>query len=1296
MSASHYLQKFKQFNSIAISIASPEDILAWSHGEVKKPETINYRTQKPERDGLFCEKIFGPTKNWECYCGKYKRIRYKGVICEKCGVEVTRSIVRRERMGHIKLAAPVTHIWFLRSTPSRIGLLLDLPIKTIEQVVYFASYIVTEVDAKAKEEALTQLQSEHKTYKDQLQKEFKERIATLKKTPAKSSKDKKGEKGKKGKKEKKNVDPKKAIDELEKESAFKIEELSEQFSSAKDELESLKSCRILSELEYRDMSMKFGHVFKASTGAEAIQDIIKKLDLKQMTKDLQEELGRTSGQKQKKLVKRIKLAGSLMQAGIQPEWMILSSLPIIPPDLRPMVQLDGGRFAASDLNDLYRRVINRNNRLKKLLAIGAPEVICRNEKRMLQEAVDTLLNNSARQGRTVFNSGDKRKLRSLSDMLKGKQGRFRQNLLGKRVDYSGRSVIVIGPKLKLHQCGLPKIMALELFKPHVIGHLIKEGYAHNIKNAEKLIQSNRREVWDILEEITNANYVLLNRAPTLHRLGIQAFQPVLIEGKAIQIHPLVCSAFNADFDGDQMAVHVPLSKNAQLEAQEIMLSKRNLLKPSAGEPIIVPTQDMILGCYYLTHIRKGLKGEGSAFANVDEAINAYQLDYVHLQAIVKVRVNEEIVETSVGRLIFNQLLPEGLGFQNETMNKKTLKNLFTSCFNLCGEEATAIMADKIKKGGFEYATTSGLSIGHADMVIPGKKTEIIEEASETVKKINNLYWKGFVTDNERYHQTIKTWQDAKSRITTVMIEGITEDNDIAYMIDSGARGNWGQITQLCGIKGLVANPAGRTIELPIKSNLKEGFTILEYFIATHGGRKGKSDTALKTAEAGYLTRRLVDASQNVIIREADCKSTHVHKVNLEESKKIGEAFENRIFGRVLAEPVVHPKTKKTIAKRDQEIDHDLIEEIQAAEIEEVGVRSVMTCQTPNGICQKCYGRDLGTNATIELGTAVGIIAAQSIGEPGTQLTMRTFHMGGVAEEQEDITQGLTRVEELFEARPPKTPAVLADIQGTIKIAKKPAFTEVSILSGKPIDKTYELPMDFEAIVKPKEKIKEKQVIARHVRSKKTIRAEESGVIQKTTKHKVILKTTSGVKETYNIPPNRSLRVKSGDLVAQGESLTSGHINLRDLLKLSDIYSVQKYIMSEVQSIYSSQGQTINDKHIEIIVRQMLSKARIVDPGDTNLLPGEITSYYRCIEENKVLEKKKKTPARFERLLLGLTRVALHTGSWLSAASFQETIRVLVEASTTRKIDKLEGLKENVIIGKLIPAGEIYRRRYNIG
>ena len=1265
------------FDAIAVGVASPEEILSWSHGEVKKPETINYRTQKPERDGLFCERIFGPTKNWECYCGKYKRIRYKGVICEKCGVEVTRSSVRRDRMGHIKLAVPVTHIWFLRSTPSRIGLLLDLPIKTMEQVVYFAAYIITTADEKAKEEAKIQLAEEFKTYKKRIQEQFQEKI-------------KKGAKAEKGKSSLDN----------EQEMARRIEELTEQHVVAKDELEKINIGTVLTEFEYRDMSMKFGHVFKASTGAESIRDIIGAIDLHTLITRLQGEIKKSSGQRQKKLIKRIKLAGSFIKAGIKPEWMIMTVLPVIPPDLRPMVQLDGGRFAASDLNDLYRRVINRNNRLKKLMSIGAPEVICRNEKRMLQEAVDTLLNNSARSGKTVFNTGDKRKLRSLSDMLKGKQGRFRQNLLGKRVDYSGRSVIVVGPRLKLHQCGLPKTMALELFRPFIIGRLIRDGHAHNIKNAEKLITGNRKEVWDILEDVTKDHYVLLNRAPTLHRLGIQAFQPILVEGKAIQIHPLVCSAFNADFDGDQMAVHVPLSAQAQREAKELISSAKNLLKPSAGEPIISPTQDIILGCYYLTKLTLKRPGEGMIFTNKEEAIGAYKMGHVNVQASIKARIEGldgklELVETTVGRLIFNICLPKGFGYLNKTMDKKELTELITKIYNQFGGDATTHVVDEIKTLGFKYATRSGLTIAANDMVVPKEKEKIIDDASELIKKINSQYWKGLVTDDERYNHTIHVWSNAKSLVTDCMIGAITEENDLFYMVSSGARGNWGQVTQLCGMKGLVANPAGRTIELPIKSNLKEGFTILEYFIATHGGRKGKSDTALKTAEAGYLTRRLVDAVQDIIIKELDCGSKEHVVIRRQDSQNYGgEKFEKRIYGRVIAEDLIDPKTGEILAKVGQEVDNDLLDYMNKNGINDITIRSIITCKTENGVCQSCYGRDLGTNKTVAVGTAVGIIAAQSIGEPGTQLTMRTFHMGGVAEGQ-DITQGLTRVEELFEARAPKSPALLAEIDGVVKINRAVSHgqTELKLASEGAVECVYMLDSTDEPTIKVGDKVKEKQVIAKSTESKNVVRVDESGTVKAIEENKVIILTHGPIEKSYKIPFGKIIKVADGKRVRKGEPLTSGHLNLRELLRLTNITSVLRYIVSEVQSIYASQGQNINDKHVEVIARQMLSKARVIDPGHSNFLPGEIINVISVEKANRKSIQQKKYPVRFERLLLGLTRIALYTDSWLSAASFQETIRVLVEAGTTRKIDLLQGLKENVIIGKLIPAGETYRLRH---
>ncbi|KKU80529.1 MAG: DNA-directed RNA polymerase [Candidatus Peregrinibacteria bacterium GW2011_GWA2_47_7] len=1147
---------------------------------------------------------------------------------------------------------------------------LDLPIKTIEQVVYFAAYVVTHVDEKGKVEAMEQLTVEFKNYKKKIQEESQEKIKTAK--DAKS-----------GEKE---------IREIEKDMASQIEDLTEQHTVAKDELNSLRITQVLSEFEYRDLSLKFGHVFRAGTGAESIREIIANLDLAKLTIEMQESLKKSTGQKHKKILKRIKLAGSLLKAGIKAEWTVLTVLPVIPPDLRPMVQLDGGRFAASDLNDLYRRVINRNNRLKKLMAIGAPEVICRNEKRMLQEAVDTLLNNSARQGKTVFNAGDKRKLRSLSDMLKGKQGRFRQNLLGKRVDYSGRSVIVVGPKLKLSQCGLPKTMALELFRPFVIGRLIRDGYAHNIKNAEKLIQSNRKEVWDILEDVTKDYYVLLNRAPTLHRLGIQAFQPVLVEGKAIQVHPLVCTAFNADFDGDQMAVHVPLSEQAQLEARELIASNKNLLKPSAGEPIITPTQDMILGCYYLTRSRAGLKGEGLTFTNMDEALAAMQLGFIHLQSIIKVRHDKEILETTAGRLIFNSILPKEIGYLNKTMDKKALHALVADCFMKCGMELTVQLADDAKDLGFRFATQSGLSISASDMVVPKNKNKVIEEASEVVKTINNHYWKGLITDSERYSHTIKVWTEAKSKIANEMMDSFSEDNHIFCMIDSGARGNWGQVTQLCGMKGLVANPAGRTIELPVKSNLKEGFSILEYFIATHGGRKGKSDTALKTAEAGYLTRRLVDAVQDIIIKEEDCKTKKSIILTAEESKGLGEDFFKRIEGKVIAKEIVDPKTGEVLLERGQDITADVTKVLKEKNISSVDVRAIATCESENGLCVMCYGRDLGTNKLVHVGTAAGIIAAQSIGEPGTQLTMRTFHMGGVAEEG-DITAGLTRVEELFEARSPKSPAILSQIEGTVGIHRHGHQTTISVTSDGPVETIYELPPDFEPAIKPGDPVREKQTIARSTASKNTVRAEENGKVLKIEGNLITMVSVGPVEKIYNIPMVKTPKVKNNQRVQRGEPLTSGHINLRELLKLTNLVTVQKYIINEVQSIYASQGQSINDKHLEIIARQMLSKARVIDPGESSQLPGEIVNIIQLHRINSELIGQKKKPIHAERLLLGLTRIALFTDSWLSASSFQETIRVLVEAATTKKIDFLVGLKENVIIGKLIPAGETYKKRY---
>ncbi len=1248
------------FDAIAVAVASPEQMLSWSHGEVKKPETINYRTQKPERDGLFCERIFGPTKNWECACGKYKRVRYKGVICEKCGVEVTRSSVRRERMGHIDLAVPVTHIWFLRSTPSRLGLLLDHPVKTLEQVVYFAAYIVTSVNEEAKKEALEQLDADFKQYKKEIVRESDERTQT-------------------------GVGNKK---DIEKEQAFKVEELVDQHETAKQDLTDLAKGNVLTELEYRDLSMKFGHVFKAGTGAESLRRIIEDMNMVEEVAAMEKSLETTSGQKRAKIMKRIKLLGSLIKAEVKPEWMILSVLPIIPPDLRPMVQLDGGRFAASDLNDLYRRVINRNNRLKRLIQIGAPEVICRNEKRMLQEAVDTLINNSARSGKTVFNSGDKRKLRSLSDMLKGKQGRFRQNLLGKRVDYSGRSVIVIGPNLKLNQCGLPKSMALELFKPFVTGKLIQDGYAHNIKNAEKMILTNERIIWDILEDVTKDRYVLLNRAPTLHRLGIQAFKPVLIEGKAIQVHPLVCAAFNADFDGDQMAVHVPLSDKAQEEAAHLMSSSRNLLKPSAGEPITTPTQDMVLGIYYLTAIRDGKIGEGLTFGNLEEAVLALEYGSIHLHTKVNIRLKGQMVETSVGRAIFNQIIPEGHPYQNKVFRKGDIGEMVSLVFEMHGIERTAQFCDDLKELGYKYATKSGITMAASDLTIPLAKEGIMKESEEKVAQIHDFFNRGLISENERYNLSIKIWGKTKAEIGKAMIEGFDHENDVYYQVDSGARGNWGQITQLAGMKGLVANPAGKTIEIPIKSNLKEGFSIMEYFIATHGGRKGKSDTALKTAEAGYLTRRLVDAVQDIIIKEDDCGTLLTNHVSREESEQIGEAFENRIFGRTIGADV-KDKGGFAVIKKGTVIDKKTIKILQENNVDDIEVRSVMTCDTLSGVCQRCYGRDLGTNEDVDMGTAVGIIAAQSIGEPGTQLTMRTFHMGGIASEEDDITQGLTRVEELFEARTPKTPASLSEVDGKVKVQRKGNHTIVSIVPESAVTETYEVEDGMDILVAKGDKVAAKDVLAE--KGRKKIRVSVDGIVTKAGKTGIVVEVD--VPEVqYKLSANRSLKVKDGDLISKGTPLTAGHLNLRKLMSLTNIYTTQKYIMTEVQSIYASQGQTINDKHIEIITRQMFSKVRIIEPGASDFLPGEVLDFQTVTLANRAFEEEGKPLVEFERLLLGLTRIALNTSSWLSAASFQETIRVLVEAATTKKVDMLEGLKENVIIGRLIPAGETFRRK----
>ena len=1267
-------KKADSFDAVMLSIASPEDILSWSHGEVTKPETVNYRTQRAEPDGLFCERIFGPTKNFQCFCGKYKGIRYAGVVCEKCSVEVTRSIVRRERMAHINLAVPIAHIWFLRSSPSRLGLLLDLPIKTLEQIVYFAAYIVIAVDEEQQTKMSEELNADFDQRRKQMKKEHETTLKQLKESKA----------------------TKEQIAALEEETANKLDALKENHKKASDDLEVLKIGSVLSELKFREVNMKFGHIFRAGTGAESLREIVMHTDAEKLLVDLEKDRTQASGQKLKKIMKRLKLVSALNRSSIKPEWMILSRLPVIPPDLRPMVQLDGGRFAASDLNDLYRRVINRNNRLKKLMSIGAPEVICRNEKRMLQEAVDTLLNNSARAGKTLFTAGDRRKLRSLSDMLKGKQGRFRQNLLGKRVDYSGRSVIVVGPELKMDQCGLPKEMAMKLFKPFVIGKIIQNELAHNVKAAERLIFEGGKEVWDILEDVIKNKYVLLNRAPTLHRLGIQAFQPILIEGLAIQLHPLVCSAFNADFDGDQMAVHVPLSEPAQEEARTLMASSTNLLKPSAGDPIISPAQDMVLGCFYMTLEKKsGSKDAPPAFSSRREAIMALQEGIIALQVPIRVRLSKdsnELTTTTVGRIIFNEVVPEELGFVNFSTTKSELSTLVARSLDLAGPERTAKFANDIKQLGFKYATLSGISIGSADIIVPKEKKEVLKEANEQVDKINTQYWKGLITGDERYRHTIRIWADVKGKLAARMVSAYegNDDNDISCMIRSGARGNWGQVAQLAAMKGLVANPSGKTIELPIQSNLKEGFSVLEYFIATHGGRKGKSDTALKTAEAGYLTRRLVDAVQDILITEDDCESEIDTIITQKESDEIGEKFEKRIFGRTLGKDIVIKGT--TIAKRNEEIDASLLEILAEHKIDTIAIRSIISCKTEKGLCAKCYGRDLSDNKPVKIGTPVGIIAAQSIGEPGTQLTMRTFHMGGVAEGS-DITQGLTRVEELFEARPPKTPAVLSDISGTLKVTSKQGKILVHVIGDEGSETTFNMPPGFEPIVKKGDEVKERQILAKSVRDKSTVRATISGEVRSANDQSVTVSHLEIQERTYELNANETILVKSGQHIDVGTPLNAGHYNLQELFAKKGVFPVQKYIVSEVQHIYASQGQTINDKHLEIIARKMFSKFRILDSGDTNLLVGDVVDSSTLKKSNREADETGKKTTVVEQLLLGLSRVSLATDSWLSAASFQETIRVLVEASTTKKIDPLDGLKENVIIGRLIPAGETYRKMF---
>ncbi len=1155
--------EFTTFDAIKIGLASPEKIREWSHGEVKKPETINYRTLKPERDGLFCERIFGPQRDWECHCGKYKKIRYKGIVCDRCGVEVTRSKVRRERMGHIELATPVSHIWYFKGIPSRMGLLLDMSPKVLEQILYFAAYVV--IDA--------------------------------------------GNTG-------------------------------------------LLEKSILTEKDYRECVEKYGDKFKAGMGAEAIKELLQQIDLEELSADLKKQLETAQGQKKVRIVKRLEAVEAFRLSGNKPEWMILDVVPVIPPELRPMVQLDGGRFATSDLNDLYRRVINRNNRLKRLLDLHAPDIIVRNEKRMLQEAVDALIDNG-RRGRPVTGPGN-RALKSLSDMLKGKQGRFRQNLLGKRVDYSGRSVIVVGPELKLYQCGLPKEMAIELFKPFVMKRLVGDGLAHNIKSAKRMVERLRPEVWDVLEDVIKEHPVLLNRAPTLHRLGIQAFEPILVEGRALKLHPLVCTAYNADFDGDQMAVHVPLSPEAQAEARFLMLSANNLLKPQDGKPVTVPTQDMVLGSYYLTLVKDGDKGEGKVFSDVDEAMMAYKNGVVTLHARIKVRMYKEIdgvkqhkiINATVGQLIFNEHIPQDLGFVDRSdpnkafdleftklATKKQLGIIIDRCIRVHGFTETADVLDNIKALGFKYSTQGAITVSVSDIKVPEVKKQYLAEAEEQVEKITKQYRRGMLDDDERYNAIIKVWTDTNDKLTKALMDNLDDLNPIYMMANSGARGSVNQIRQLAGMRGLMANTSGKAVEIPIRANFREGLNVLEYFISTHGARKGLADTALRTADSGYLTRRLVDVSQEVIIHEEDCGTTEGIVVTaIKDGNEVIEPLEDRLLGRYTCKDVVDPATGEVLVEAGKMMDEADIAKIMGAGIEAVEIRNILTCKTPIGVCSHCYGANLASGEPVPVGEAVGTIAAQSIGEPGTQLTMRTFHSGGVA--GDDITQGLPRVEELFEARKPKGVAIVSEIGGRVAISETKKRREI-----------------------------------------------------------VVTNDETGEAATYVIPYDARIKVKEDQVIEKGEPLTSGSINPHDILRIKGARAVQSYLTQEVQRVYRMQGVDISDKHIEVIVRQMMRKVKVEEPGGTNLLMGSLIDMFELETANKKAREEGVAEATASTVLLGITKASLATESFLSAASFQETTRVLTEAAIKGKVDPLLGLKENVIIGKLIPAGtgmSVYR------
>lgn len=1376
--------EIKDFSAVRISLASPEQIRSWSHGEVLKPETINYRRLRPERDGLFDERIFGPTRDWECYCGKYKKVRYKGMICEKCGVQVAPSRVRRERMGHIELAAPVAHIWYTRRVPSYLGLLLDVSRRNLDRVLYFAQYIVTHVDEGARLKAVKRVEEEleHKIGKEtkslqdkieRKQLDVEEEIEKLeKKTEASIQKleeqlvestdeavslgkvleRKLEDRGKEVRKaivfepsgdvivdEGEEIAPKhrkklgevmqghlaeiekevrakqrerqndrngkrttlrdevdKEVKAIEAQIDVKKVELRTEYEPRFDEIKSIQVKEFYSESRYRELEERWGHVFKAGMGAEAILEIVKRMNMDEMARNLRREIRSTrSKQQRKKAIKQLRVVEALRRSSNRPEWMVLTVLPVIPPDLRPMVQLDGGRFATSDLNDLYRRVINRNNRLKRLLELGAPEVIVNNEKRMLQEAVDSLIDNSQR-GKAVSARGQ-RKLKSLSDLLKGKQGRFRRNLLGKRVDYSGRSVIVVGPHLKLHQCGLPKQMALELFKPFVMRKLVENNFAHNIKSAKRLVDRMSPEVWDVLESIIRDHPVLLNRAPTLHRLGIQAFEVVLVEGSAIQIHPLVCAAFNADFDGDQMAVHVPLSESAKAEARQLMLSAHNLLKPASGEPIVEPTKDMVLGCYYLTMEREKQKGEGKIFGSYDEVALAYDLGHVSLHAKIKFNRDDitpkgkkkRLIETTAGRVLFNEALPEELRFVNEVQDKKKLKELVAAAYQTLGPEGTAEVVDKIKDVGFKYATRSGLTIAIDDITVPADKEVILKRVRDRVAEVEQQYRRGLITEDEQYVKTVELWTEATEEITEAVSKAFPADSPVRVMANSGAtKGGFTPLRQLAGMRGLMADPAGRIIPLPITSNFREGLTALEYFISTHGARKGLADTALRTADAGYLTRRLVDVAQDVIVNEDDCGTHAGIWVATDSKDRTGESFEERVLGRVTASPVVDSKTGEILVPAGEMIAEHEWEQMKDKKVDRVFVRSPLTCAARHGLCAKCYGRDLARGGLIRVGEAVGVIAAQSIGEPGTQLTLRTFHTGGVAG-GEDITHGLPRVEELFEARDPKGEAIMSDIDGVVHIASEEGIRKLKVSAGRTEMEEYELPKGVRALVKDGEFAPVgtllfakdgEDVVTPH--GGEVIREDRTLRIRREIKDEKV----------YDVPAAARLRVEEGQTAQAGDQLTEGAKNPHRILQILGRDAAQVYLLEEIQRVYRSQGVNINDKHIEMILRQMFRRVRVKSTGDTDFLPGQLVDRLAFEDVNEKITTADGTSATAQPMLLGVTKASLSTESFLSAASFQHTISVLSQAAIEGKRDDLYGLKENVIIGKLIPAGTGFRLR----